>query len=280
MNITKQDIETALLTLPISEGDILLVHSSLKSAGYIEGGADTVIDALLEVIGEKGTLVMPTLSMGEFHNAYRDWNMDRPSDTGYITEVFRNRKGSLRSDQATHSVAAQGPMAAYLTKDHADGKGRYGTYGSTPFSHTSPWQKMYEANAKVLFFGCGLDKNTLKHLVEYMIVEKTLEAAKRNNVYTEVCAKIMNFEARVAGNTVKIWPYLSVQELQRLGKEKSLLQHSTCGNATLTMYRAKELIDAILNDVSQNTQLWYGNPMVDIINQAFGGKIPTDAFVQ
>lgn len=280
MNITKQDILRSLQKLPIRAGDILLVHSSLKSAGYVEGGADTVIDALLETVGKEGTLVMPTLAMQDFNHAYRDWHMDRPSDVGYITEVFRKRKESLRSDQATHSVAAQGAKAEYLTRDHTTGKPRYGTYGNTPFSHASPWQRMYEENAKVLFFGCGLDKNTFKHLQEYMIVEKILEAAEHNGVYDAVVSRLLNYEARVAGDTTRFWPYLPVKEMERIAQEQELLWHSACGNATLTLYCARDFVDAVLADVSQNPQRWYGNHVLELMKLAFGGIIPPDAFVQ
>lgn len=70
-----------------------MVHSSLKSLGYVEGGADTVIQAFLDTIEESGTLVMPTLIQKDFANAYKTWYLDKPSDVGYITEVFRNYSG-------------------------------------------------------------------------------------------------------------------------------------------------------------------------------------------
>ena len=60
--VTKQDILFSLSLMGIQSGDLLLVHSALSSIGQVEGGADTVIDALLETIGPKGTLVMSTLT--------------------------------------------------------------------------------------------------------------------------------------------------------------------------------------------------------------------------
>ena len=112
-------VRDALCTLGVTDGDILLFHSSLKSFGYIEGGADAVIDGALLAVGDCGTLVAPTLVQRDFANAYKNWDKNRtPSDVGRITEVFRKRPEALRSDQATHSVAAIGPMAKFLTEGH------------------------------------------------------------------------------------------------------------------------------------------------------------------
>ena len=51
MVVTERDIIAALNDVGIRRGDVVIVHSSLKSMGYVEGGADTVIDALLKVLG-------------------------------------------------------------------------------------------------------------------------------------------------------------------------------------------------------------------------------------
>jgi aminoglycoside N3'-acetyltransferase len=60
--VTKEELKRGLRKLGLKEGDTVGVHSSLSSFGYVEGGADAVIDALLEVVGEEGTIVMPTHS--------------------------------------------------------------------------------------------------------------------------------------------------------------------------------------------------------------------------
>lgn len=68
--VTKEDICRALSELKIEAGDTVLVHSSLKSMGYVEGGAETVIEALLMSVGDSGTIVMPTFTQKDFVNAY------------------------------------------------------------------------------------------------------------------------------------------------------------------------------------------------------------------
>ena len=171
-SVDKNDIKKSLVSLGIKEGDTVLFHSSLKSFGIVDGGADAVIDAFLEIVGKSGTVVVPTFAQKNFSEAYNTWCMDKPSDTGFITEVFRKRKDAVRSDQATHSVAAIGKAAEYIVRDHGKSGERYGIYGSTPFAKESPWQKMYDGNAKVVLAGVGFESLTFKHLWEYMLVDR------------------------------------------------------------------------------------------------------------
>jgi len=77
-DVVKKEIIHALRSLGIQNSDDVLVHSSMKSFGHVSGGSDTVIDAFLEVIGEEGTLIMPTLSQKNWETVYRDWHLDRP----------------------------------------------------------------------------------------------------------------------------------------------------------------------------------------------------------
>lgn len=60
--VTRARIERGLAELGLARGGIVLVHSSLSSFGHVAGGADCVIDALLNVLGPEGTLCMPALS--------------------------------------------------------------------------------------------------------------------------------------------------------------------------------------------------------------------------
>ncbi len=56
---------TQLRSLGVREGAVLLVHTSFRGIGPLEGGADGLIDALMASLGPQGTLVMPTMTDGE-----------------------------------------------------------------------------------------------------------------------------------------------------------------------------------------------------------------------
>ena len=60
--ILKEKIVQKLREVGLEKGDVVMVHTSLKRIGYVCGGAQTVIEALMEVVGENGTIMMPTQS--------------------------------------------------------------------------------------------------------------------------------------------------------------------------------------------------------------------------
>ena len=162
--VTKEAIIEGLEGLGLKKGDIILVHSSLSSLGYVEGGADTVIDALLEAAGPEGTVCMPTLAWGDYGPDNPPPLFDpktTPGIVGKIPEVFRRRPEAKRSAHPTHSIAAIGPRADELIKDHE--------YSETPCGPDSPWGKIARWNGYVLMIGCGTQPLTMSHGPEEVV---------------------------------------------------------------------------------------------------------------
>ncbi len=157
MNVDKRRIMAGLRELGVVPGDHLLVHSSLRSFGYVAGGADTVVDALLETVSESGTVLVPTLTFSILKSYPHVFSVERtPSSTGRITETLRQRKGALRSAHPVSSAAAIGSQAAFLTAAHRD----------TPCGPDSPYFRLYELGGKVVFFGASLGSNSVFHCAE------------------------------------------------------------------------------------------------------------------
>ena len=258
--VTKEDICRALSELKIETGDTVLVHSSLKSMGYVEGGAETVIEALLMSVGDSGTIVMPTFTQKDFVNAYDTWHIDKPSDTGYITEIFRKYPGSIRSDQATHSVTANGKQAKYITENHTAYGRRFGVFGDTPFCVSSPWQKLYDMNAKVVLIGVSMKYNTSKHLTEYILVEKALNGIKSNSDRLKMQAMLRNH--RHFDDKRFLWPFLNGEKHQELCLKNGLVLRTQCGNAQFLCYRIKDTLNLLENDVTANPEQWLSPEMI------------------
>ncbi|NLA85123.1 MAG: AAC(3) family N-acetyltransferase [Clostridiales bacterium] len=266
--VTQADVEAALRELGISDGDIVLVHSSLSSLGYVVNGAQAVINAFEAVIGKEGTLVFPTLCLRDFARSYEIWHLDKPSDVGYLTEYFRKLPGVLRSNQATHSVAARGKYAYELTFEHAEPRGlRYGIFGDTPFSEASPWQKLYDMGAKVVFLGVTMRKNTMKHFMEYRVVNETLEKIKDEETRKRLKGKIWHFnDFRNRGN--KIWPFHDAEQLQQALDKAGMIRKAVCGKAELICVNIKEMVDTGMKWFEEDPETWYTPEVLEWLNEA------------
>jgi len=152
-----------LLALGVRPGGVLLVHSSLKSLGHVPGGATTVIAALREALGPRGTLLLPALSFMFCDAQHPFFDVRRtPSCVGVIPEHFRTMPGVLRSVHPTHSVCGAGPLASELLSSHG--------LDTTPVGRHSPFRKLRDAGGQVLFLGCGLRPNTSMHGVEELVM--------------------------------------------------------------------------------------------------------------
>ncbi|MBR4866732.1 MAG: AAC(3) family N-acetyltransferase [Clostridia bacterium] len=159
--MVNQQIARDLRALGIRSDDVILMHSSLSALGYVEGGADTVIDTLLEVLKD-GTLLIPALSYETVTADSPNFSVkDSPSCIGKISETFRTRPGVLRSMHPTHSVCGVGRFAEEILSRHIETE--------TPVGETSPFALLPKYGGKVLMLGCGLRPNTSMHGVEELV---------------------------------------------------------------------------------------------------------------
>jgi len=103
--VKKKDIMEGFLKLGITRSDILEVHSSLSSFGYVEGGEYTIIEALIESVGNDGSIFMPALRLSKDLPITEDdkkmgitrkikvIDADAPSSAmGIIADTFREMK--------------------------------------------------------------------------------------------------------------------------------------------------------------------------------------------
>lgn len=155
---TKQDLKQNLKEMGIKPHDTLLVHSSMKSIGEVDGGADTVLDALMEYLSE-GLLILPThtwYSMSEYHSVY-DPRLE-PACVGILPNLFMKRKGVLRSLHPTHSVAVYGVDSEAFIEGEEN--------RTTPCPPGGCYDRLKERKGKILLIGVGHERNTFIHCVE------------------------------------------------------------------------------------------------------------------
>lgn len=163
----------------LRSGHTVLLHSSLSSLGYVPGGAESVITALLKVLGESGTLMMPTHTVQNTEPSNWQappvpeslWSTIRNNQPafdpvltptrgmGAIPELFRTMQGVKRSAHPVASFAATGPNADYLLENHISLEQEFGD--------NSPVGKLYELDGYILLLGVSQDTNSSLHLAEY-----------------------------------------------------------------------------------------------------------------
>lgn len=251
--VTRKDICDALKLLGVTQGDICLFHSSYKSLGPVAGGADTVIGGFEDAIGPEGTLVVPTLCSSDFFASYETWHLDKPSETGYLPEYFRKLPGVLRSDQATHSVAARGKLARELTGEHTAYGYHLCPFGESAFADSSPWVKMYQRHAKVVFLGVTMKYNTFKHMVEGLYTEELLRDVPDPVRRQQLQSQLWTFQNRWQG----IWLFYDSERMQEHLTRLGLVSSVRCGQATVYCVDTTLASDAALDALRTSPENWY-----------------------
>ncbi|MBI4451985.1 AAC(3) family N-acetyltransferase [Candidatus Woesearchaeota archaeon] len=159
--IIKESIKKELIKIGLKKGDAVIVHSSLSRIGFIEDGADSLIDAFLEVVGEDGLLVMPAFSALNYDESKKIYIFDvknTPAYAGAVPETFRKRKWVFRSISPTHSLIAYGKKAKWFTEGQEKCDNPYGKEG--------PFYKLLELDAKIFLIGVDQLANSSIHIVE------------------------------------------------------------------------------------------------------------------
>ena len=226
-----QDIKRGLSELSLPENPVILAHSSLKSFGKVEGGAQTLIRALLDACGSGGTLVMPTLSFSGLNEEKPFFDAaNTPSDTGYVTEVFRKMPGVLRSRHVCSSAAAFGKDAAYLTQ----------SYSETPCGPESPYRKLIGLGGYCLFFGVDFECNTLFHCAE----EEINPAYLRYKTFPD--AEIKDQNGNLSVFRFKRYDCYQTGIIRRLSRmeqvfrERGVLRTTKIGKSSVTAISARD----------------------------------------
>ena len=199
---TETSLRRDLVTIGVTCKMTLLVHSSLSSIGWVVGGPPTVVRALLHVVGERGTLVMPAATPHCTDPA--TWASPRvpeawlakvrehlpifdprttPTARGAICETFRTWPNTLRSNHPVESVCAHGFAASTIVSEHplAFSEGRGG-----------PFEKLYDLDCWVLLLGVGFNRCTALHFAESLLDKRRVKTVRfpvvdnGQRVWTEV----------------------------------------------------------------------------------------------
>lgn len=255
--VLKQDIINALKQAGVEPGQAIMVHTSLSSLGFVCGGAQTVIEALLECVGESGTIMMPTQSWknldpetGVHWEEPREWwglirenwpaydkNITPTNTMGAVAEMFRRWPGTVRSDHPARSVAAWGKYAQYLTENHGL---------SDIFGDHSPVGKLYELDGYVLLIGVGYDKNTSIHLADVRAEYPGKKMVKESSAIIQDGQRVWKTYETL---------FVDGEDFIAIGQafeDQCRVKKAVLGNGMLTFMRQRELVDFSVKWIEKN----------------------------
>ena len=217
----------------------VLMHSSCKSLGEMENGADTLLDALMEYFGENGLICLPTHSWALVSKKQPVYDvLETPSNVGILPELFRKREGVYRSWHPTHSIAAYGKRAwEFLEGDENC---------LTPCNRKSAWGRLYDWDAYVMLVGVELNRMTFFHGVEEWVdiperVDMDPAHANRYVVITPEGKRIANYYQPHVNNPSDLFPKVEKQMLDSGAMKKVQL-----GDATVRLLSARKSADVLL----------------------------------
>jgi len=224
----------------VQAGDVLLFHSSLKSFGWVTGGPDTIIDSAVAAVSPGGTVAVPTFvqKVAGDHASYSQrrgvWDMDTsPSDVGLITEVFRRRRESVRSDDCCNAISAIGADAKRIMSRHHLARPRLSPWGPTSFGHGSPWDWLVEQNAVYLLMGTGFSACSIFHYAQVLWMEA-------------------KYGDRLQGRT---WPKFDFVQMGMLITDAGLVTETTVGKSRWLAFRCAPCVEAVLSILDENPSL-------------------------
>lgn len=240
---TKEELIEEIKQMGIQSTDTVLIHSSMKAIGEVEGGADTVLDAWMEYLKD-GLLLLPThtwATMSKTHNVYDPEK--EPACVGLLPNLFMKREGVHRSLHPTHSLAAFGRDS----KSFLEGEDKV----TTPCAVGGCYDRLRNRNAKILLLGVNHVKNTFIHGVEELldVPERfTEEPITFSIVYPDGSKKEVDMYRHYNKTTAHISE--SYSKLEEAFYETGAAKKVTFGDATCILCDANRIYEVTVKILS------------------------------
>jgi len=231
--VTKQEIVVELRRLGIQPGDLLIAHSSLRAFGWVEGGAEAVVEALLDTVGPTGTVLVPTFN----HSRVKVFDPENtPSHSGAVTEALRKRPEAARSLHPTHPYAAIGREAQDLTAGHLE----VGT-----FDPKSPLGKLAHRGGWIALLGVDMEATTAIHVGQATAQAHCLGYGKERS-FVRIGGEVREVRAtlwRRGHCPIEAGPERSEgSPVERRMRERGMVHDGQVGSAEVHLMRGRDVI--------------------------------------
>ena len=244
--ITKEVLIHKFSQLGIKQGDTLLVHASLSSLGYVVGAAEALFLALREIIGEQGTIVVPSQTVEisdpaswqyppvpeEWHDVIRDAmpayskELSYSKAMGAFSQFIGILLDSIRSNHPMYSFTAVGEKASEIIEQNSF---------DFPFGDKSPLGRMYSIGAKVLMIGTDFETNTSLHLAENRL--------NREVIYEKSKILTKNGEKWISFKNIELDIYDDYLEIQKNFMDQNTVNNISINESIIYLFDMKECVD-------------------------------------
>lgn len=255
--LTKERLINSFKALGITGSQIIEVHTKLSSFNLVLGGARTIVDALLELCQNGGTILMPSQvaensEPSEWENPaitaqlwqatrneipFYDAHTSSIYGMGSVVENFKHRDGVLSSKHPTFSYAAWGRYAKLLVN---------GQSLHFPLSEESPTARLYELQGYMLLLGTDFSTCTALHLAEYRADCRPIEI-KGAMIKTEKGSKWEKY----LDLQIDSEDFLKIESLLR---KKGLLREIYIGGGKIQLFPVVEAVN-IATTFLENTSV-------------------------
>jgi aminoglycoside 3-N-acetyltransferase len=251
----ERELLAALRSLGIREGDTLMVHAGFNRFSGFKASPSRLIDTLLEAVGAQGHLLM--VSMAYMSSAYTYLKQGKPFDVrktvshmGLVSETFRRRQGVLRSLHPSNPVLAAGPRAEWIVEGHED--------CLQPCGPGSPFEKIGQLHAKVLFYDASIFTLTFFHYLEDSFETRLPFPLFRDELMDATVidyagtTRVIRTKAYSQETIRRRRPEIMTQELDRLG----LIERARVGNSELILLATDDVL-RVVNEMASRGIFFY-----------------------
>lgn len=241
--ITERQIVNDLQQLGVKDGDHIGLGISFRKIGRVEGGAETLINALMTAVGPGGTIMIPSYTRAHPQpengtNAHEGCFDPRltPAYTGIVPEVLRQREGSIRSWHPQCSVVSLGRLASYLTENHDADAPAY-----------LPFSRLASCKGKVLSIGIGDKLVGFRHEAQYLAGLLDVVPLRSQTRYRDKNGQIGVFVRRDTGGCVTRLPALT-----KTLRQQGLVTDGKIGEADSILVDAEEGLRSLTDQLKSN----------------------------
>lgn len=241
--VTKQDIINGLLDLGVKTGDEIEVHSSLSSFGYVDGGAKTVICALKDVVGKKGSIFMPSLRLSkEFPLTEKDKLLGITTKIQILPEDCKQSAMGVIADtfrQMPDTVTNEGIF-------------RISAWGKSKNEVKDGLQYLISNGGKAHMLGVDIYKLTAMHYVEDLLPDDIKNYFPLSDEINEIYPPD---EWIIESGIFPVKPWYTIQNI---AYEKGVIKDGMIGNSKAMLFNISDVVGLYAQELKNDAFKLYG----------------------